>query len=168
MFSVTKGIHIDFAHSVLGHNGPCINIHGHTWFFEVTLGSPTLSQIGFVADFKELKTKVLQPIHDVLDHSYATSQEFFKAIKSPLSDVGRALMLTRINVTTDFAQRSVYGATLESCGGIKVVTFDFNPTSERLAKWLFHVADLAFPSMVKEAAVYETLHPVQSVARYRQ
>jgi len=103
MFHVTKSIDIDFAHHVAGHLGPCINIHGHTWKFELTLSAHSLDDNGFVVDFKELKRLVLEPVHAMLDHGLALaarqlfargpgSHEF--PLLSALTTVGEQLFST--------------------------------------------------------------------------
>ena len=66
-YHIRKSIDIDFSHHVRGHRGPCINVHGHTWKFEVQLMAQTLDAEGFVVDFKKLKTSVLKPCHTLLD-----------------------------------------------------------------------------------------------------
>ena len=48
------------AHALFGYDGPCKNIHGHTYHLSVTLiGSPTQDtddvKLGMVIDFSDLK-----------------------------------------------------------------------------------------------------------------
>lgn len=61
------------------------------------------------------------------------------------------------------------GARNELAGGIKVAVFPFFPTSERLAEWLYSVAnDRVADSRVSVlgARVYESLHPLEMFAEY--
>ena len=61
------------------------------------------------------------------------------------------------------------GAVARYPGGMKVAVFPFIPTSERLAEWLWRLADGALNDgrvAVSYGRIYETLHPVQSVAEY--
>jgi hypothetical protein len=61
------------------------------------------------------------------------------------------------------------GARNEHPGGIKLAVFPFSPTSERLARWLYDVADSTVAdSRVRVAAarIYETLLPTEAVAEY--
>ena len=54
-------------------------------------------------------------------------------------------------------------------GGMKVAVFPFIPTSERLAEWLWRLADSQLNDgrvAVSYGRIYETLHPVESVAEY--
>ena len=59
----------DSAHMLVGYNGPCRNIHGHTWRVEVVFVSiqNKLDDIGILVDFKILKS-LLKEITGYLDH----------------------------------------------------------------------------------------------------
>ena len=63
------------------------------------------------------------------------------------------------------------GAENRFAGGMKIAVFPFSPTSERLAEWLHAVAtDKLADGRVTIAwtRVYETLHPVESVAEFKR
>lgn len=170
MYSVTKSIDIDFAHHVDGHLGPCINIHGHTWKFEVKVSSDDLDEHGFVIDFSDLKREILAPIHQLLDHGLLLSRATFDDVEESLLEVCESLFSTRCGAGGSnrwFAPGELCGMVQHNVGGLKVITSPFAPTSERLAKWLWTVASDFFPtSMAIVARVYETLHPVEAVAEY--
>src|SRR5262245_51327663 len=95
MYRVTTGIHINFGHHVRGHDGPCISLHGHTWLFEVTLGSTELDKQGFVADFDVLGRLVLEPCHRLLDHSLAMGESTWQENRKMLEELGRSLVASR-------------------------------------------------------------------------
>lgn len=170
MFKLHKSIDIDFAHHVSGHTGACINIHGHTWKFEVVIGAHELDETGFVVDFKQLKHRVLEPVHRLLDHSLALSAELFTKIKPNIASVGEALLATRASgLHSPETMLELQGARNVYPGGMKMAIFPFTPTSERIAQWLYLLADSQIGDsrvMVIEARVYETLHPVEAVASY--
>jgi len=178
MFEITKSVDIDFAHHVSGHLGKCINIHGHTWKFEVSIGAEELDENGFVVDFGVLKRKVLEPVKILLDHSLALSEKTFKKIEEHLLPIGKTLITTRpdvesnmIDIKNSHILVNLNQARLWECAGINVTTFLFTPTSERLAKWLYEVAENAFRHTeieIIEAKVYEQLHPVAACAIYRE
>jgi 6-pyruvoyl tetrahydropterin synthase/QueD family protein len=178
MFRICKSVDIDFAHHIRGHDGPCVHIHGHTWKFEVVLAARTLDADGFVVDFKRLKNAVLQPCHALLDHSLAIGAQTWDDVHVGLETVGAGLLQSRIdrhgaqaNVepNVEALTTRLAGAENRWPGGMKVAVFPFSPTSERLAQWLWQVADGALGDervTVELARVYETLHPVESVAEY--
>ena len=62
------------AHALYGYDGPCKNIHGHSYRLEVTLiGEPkndsAVAKNGMVMDFTDLKASVKTNIVDVFDHA---------------------------------------------------------------------------------------------------
>ena len=63
MYSIRKSIDVDFAHHVRGHDGPCINVHGHTWKLEVVIEAAELDESGFVIDFGKLKREGLIEVY---------------------------------------------------------------------------------------------------------
>jgi 6-pyruvoyl tetrahydropterin synthase/QueD family protein len=179
MYSVTKSIDIDFAHHIRGHIGMCANVHGHTWKFQVCLSSDTLDKQGFVVDFSELKSRILIPVHNLLDHSFAIGQETYDEVKEHLTNLG--IFLTRSRDVVHGKGKpwipnkyvdNMNGAKSVSCGGIKIALFPFSPTSERLAKWFYEFARQEATNMggcrVDYVRVYETLSPVEAFAEYRE
>ena len=62
MYAIHRSIDVSFAHHVRGHSGACINIHGHTWKFEVEVAAEELDREGFVVDFGRLRSEVLEPV----------------------------------------------------------------------------------------------------------
>lgn len=170
MYVIHRSIDVDFAHHVRGHAGGCINIHGHTWKFEVGLSAESLDARGFVVDFGELSRHVLRPIHDLLDHSLAIGEDTYREVADSLSTVGRGLLASREEAQPQAKAVQLGGAESRFPGGMKVAVFAFAPTSERLAAWLYNVAEGALADdrvRVAYARIYETLHPVESVAEYR-
>lgn len=175
MYRITTGIHIHFAHHIRGHAGPCISIHGHTWKFEVTLVAEELDGQGFVIDFDDLQARVLDPCHKLLDHSLALGEESWLETKGTLAQLGESLVASRKLTLGDLgcAQASLSGALggarNERPGGIKLAVFPFSPTSERLARWLYEVAEAQVGGgrvHCGAARIYESLHPVDAVAEY--
>lgn len=69
--NVTRHIEFEAAHMLLGYNGPCGSLHGHSYKLEVTITCPesarTHNSFGFVMDFKNLN-KILKD--NVPDHMF--------------------------------------------------------------------------------------------------
>ncbi|MEY3014132.1 MAG: hypothetical protein RIT45_2867 [Pseudomonadota bacterium] len=175
MYRIRKSIDIDFAHHIRGHAGMCIHVHGHTWKFEVELEAESLDEDGFVVDFGLLKREVLRPCHALLDHSLAMGEATYREGENALAQLGDGLLASREprhgqRETSASDVTRLGGAENRYPGGMKVAVFPFSPTSERLAHWLAGVAaDKLEDGRVRVACarIYETLHPVQSVAEYR-
>jgi len=175
-YRITKSIDIDFSHHVRGHSGACINLHGHTWKFELTLAAAELDAEGFVVDFGLLKRRVLKPCHALLDHALAVGEATWADIEAGLTDIGAGLLASRGVIHGDGADlagggdgRRLGGAENRYPGGMKVAVFPFSPTSERLARWLYELAQAELGDervSVSCARIYETLHPVQAIAEF--
>ena len=175
MYKITTGIHIHFAHHIRGHAGPCVSIHGHTWKFDVTLVASELDAQGFVIDFDDLQERVLAPCHRLLDHALALGEKSYVENREALAQLGTAFVETRretlghLGTPQTALEDSLGGARNERPGGIKVAVFPFSPTSERLARWLYDVADGLLSDgrvHVGAARIYETLLPTEAVAEY--
>lgn len=59
----------DAAHALRGYEGPCENLHGHTWKVQVFLRGTKLNKLGLLADFKALR-KELATFLKAFDHKY--------------------------------------------------------------------------------------------------
>lgn len=73
------------AHALLGYDGPCKNIHGHSYRLEITVsGEPLMKEghpkLGMVMDFGQLKSIVKKVVLDEFDHSTVLNE------KSTLAD----------------------------------------------------------------------------------
>ena len=107
---VTKHFTIDMAHALYGYDGPCKNIHGHTYHLEVTvMGSPITEladpKNGMVIDFGQLKKIIQEKIINKFDHAlvlnenapYVTAEiltnEFEKVILVPFQPTCENLLI---------------------------------------------------------------------------
>ena len=76
---VTKKFTIDMAHALYGYDGPCKNIHGHTYHLSVTVigkvdQSNDSPKQGMVVDFTDLKRIVNERVVDVFDHALVLNE----------------------------------------------------------------------------------------------
>ena len=69
MYELRVKSHFDAAHYLRGYNGPCANLHGHTWNYEVVIKGEQLNRLGMLIDFKEIKEVVKVDIHSKFDHA---------------------------------------------------------------------------------------------------
>ena len=67
MFELTAEDTFDAAHALRGYDGPCENLHGHTWKVQIKLQGKKLNQIGLLEDFKSLKHELKEGLKD-FDH----------------------------------------------------------------------------------------------------
>ena len=70
---ITKEFNFEMAHALYGYDGPCKNIHGHSYKLAVTIIGPVVLEAnhpknGMVLDFTNLKS-IVKPIVEELDHA---------------------------------------------------------------------------------------------------
>jgi 6-pyruvoyltetrahydropterin/6-carboxytetrahydropterin synthase len=65
------------AHALRGYNGPCENLHGHTWKVQVFLTGNKLNKIGILIDFRGIKA-ALKKVLDRFDHQNLNDLPEFK------------------------------------------------------------------------------------------
>jgi 6-pyruvoyltetrahydropterin/6-carboxytetrahydropterin synthase len=87
---ISKEFNFDMAHALLGYDGLCKNIHGHSYTLVVTVtgtpvNDPFSPKIGMLIDFKDLKDIIKTSIVDRFDHALvlnsATSKELLDMMK---------------------------------------------------------------------------------------
>ncbi len=76
------------AHFLRGYNGPCENLHGHTWKFEVTIVSRDLNELGLVVDFRDIKDK-LKSFIGHLDHVSINDLPAFREVNPSTENLAR-------------------------------------------------------------------------------
>ena len=57
------------AHQLVGSNGPCEELHGHTWKVQAVFSGNEVDKIGMLMDFKVLK-KQLSDVIQKYDHAF--------------------------------------------------------------------------------------------------
>ena len=71
---ITKQFNFEMAHALVGYDGACRNIHGHSYKFSVTvLGEPGSNskdpKWGMVIDFKDLNKIIKEEVVGIFDHA---------------------------------------------------------------------------------------------------
>lgn len=115
LIRVTKEFPFEMAHVLWNYDGPCRNVHGHSYRLFVTISgipedNPDNSKNGMVIDFSDLKSIVKKEIVNVFDHSVVLSNnvdskktEMFKKMFGNTVLVG--YQPTCENLVADFAGR---------------------------------------------------------------
>jgi len=110
---ITKIYDFEMAHVLKDYDGPCRNIHGHSYklFVSVT-GNPIQDENspkkGMVMDFKDLKAIVKSRIVDRFDHALVISRDTDPDMIASMEKHMEKLILvdyqpTSENLVTDFA-----------------------------------------------------------------
>ena len=79
MFELSITGDLASAHFLRGYDGPCKDLHGHTWKVEVTIQSEKLNGIGLVVDFRDMKCR-LKDILKPIDHVCLNDLAYFKTV----------------------------------------------------------------------------------------
>ena len=87
------------AHHLRGYPGDCQRPHGHTWMVAVVLRANRLNELGFVVDFKDVKTAVDLAIAS-LDHTDLNTLPEFQSVNPSCENVAQVLyrrILAKLN-----------------------------------------------------------------------
>jgi 6-pyruvoyltetrahydropterin/6-carboxytetrahydropterin synthase len=84
MLQITKIFNFEMAHALHGYNGPCKDIHGHSYVLHVTVTTAVpetgyLVGTGILIDFKELKSIIGETLIKKYDHGLVLSKDYLKA-----------------------------------------------------------------------------------------
>lgn len=112
---VTKEFSFEMAHVLWNYDGPCRNVHGHSYRLFVTVsGSPLNDRSdprdGMVLDFTDLKKIIRKEIISVFDHAVVVSRYFDKDKTEMFTRMfGNTVVVdyqpTCENLIADFAER---------------------------------------------------------------
>ena len=112
---VTKEFRFEAAHALQGYDGPCKNVHGHSYELAVTVtGTPVTdrqsTKLGMVMDFGDLKKIIKKQIVDPFDHALLLNAELAQTELQHLGEPFTNIVLlpyqpTSENFLIDFAKR---------------------------------------------------------------
>ncbi len=110
---ITKQIEFDAGHRIPNHKSKCRSLHGHRYKVEIgvygsvntTVGD---SEEGMIVDFGDLKTMLIEKVHDPLDHGFIYYKDDVLLDKMSLIDME-----------------------------LKWIIFPYIPTAENIAKWVW-------------------------------
>ena len=115
LIRITKEFKFEMAHALKGYDGPCRNIHGHSYELKVTIaGHPITDEnnpkLGMVMDFGDLKKIIRKTIVDEFDHALVLYNKMPESLIAELKgNFERILMLdyqpTSELMIVDFASR---------------------------------------------------------------
>ncbi|MCX6333950.1 MAG: 6-carboxytetrahydropterin synthase [Bacteroidia bacterium] len=138
---VTREFSFEMAHVLGNYDGPCRNVHGHSYRLFVTLsGTPVNDEInpknGMVIDFTELKNMVFKKIINQFDHSVVISRDFDKEKKGMMEKTfGNTVIVdyqpTCENLVADFAGR----LKSEMPAGVSLHSLRLFETAKSYAEW---------------------------------
>jgi 6-pyruvoyltetrahydropterin/6-carboxytetrahydropterin synthase len=138
---VTSEFTFEMAHALKDYDGPCRNVHGHSYRLFVTVtGIPVNDnqnpKNGMVIDFTELKEIVLKKIINLFDHSVVVSNDFDREKLEMIKKAfGNAVIVdyqpTCENLVADFADRLKEAIP----GRVKLHSLKLFETARSYAEW---------------------------------
>lgn len=142
MIRLTKEFSFEMAHTLAGYDGPCREIHGHSYRLFVTVRGvpeqdPKNPKYGMVMDFGDLKRIVNRLIVDRYDHAFVMREtEQNRAALEAMRGVFHKIIVTPYqptceNMVEDFAR--VIAAELPS--GVELFSVKLHETATSFAEW---------------------------------
>lgn len=138
---VTREFAFEMAHVLTNYDGPCRNVHGHSYRLFVTLSGIPADDInnpknGMVIDFTKLKEIVMSKIINQFDHSVTISKDFDKEKKEMMvKTFGNTVIVdyqpTCENLVADFAGRLKN----ELPDGVHLHSLRLYETAKSYAEW---------------------------------
>jgi 6-pyruvoyltetrahydropterin/6-carboxytetrahydropterin synthase len=138
---VTKEFSFEMAHALWNYDGPCRNVHGHSYRLFVTItgipvNEPGDPKNGMVIDFTDLKSIVKNEIVSVFDHALVISNLFEKEKMEMFTRMfGNTVLVdyqpTCENLVSDFAIRIAR----QMPQGIKLHSLKLYETATSFAEW---------------------------------
>ncbi len=106
LIRITKEFQFEMAHALMGYDGPCKNIHGHSYkLFVTVIGEPLRDEKspkhGMVMDFGSLKSIVKVNIIDKFDHFLVLNNKIPRDLYRELHKNYDNLILVNFQPTTE-------------------------------------------------------------------
>lgn len=138
---VTREFTFEMSHVLRNYDGPCRNVHGHSYRLFVTISgtpsnNPDNPKNGMVIDFSELKKIVLDNIVNKFDHSVVVSNDFDNVKKDMMSKTFGNMVIVHYqptceNMVADFA--AILRQKLPE--GVKLNNLKLYETAKSYAEW---------------------------------
>ena len=103
MFELMIEDSFDAAHALRGYEGPCENLHGHTWKVQVYLKGEKLNKIGLLEDFKVIKNRLKKTLLE-FDHKLLNDIKPFD-VENPSSENLAKIILKKMKKKTKALSR---------------------------------------------------------------
>jgi 6-pyruvoyltetrahydropterin/6-carboxytetrahydropterin synthase len=112
---ISKEFKFEMAHALMGYDGPCRNIHGHSYGLTITIaGTPirdeSQTKLGMVMDFGDLKKIVRETVINEFDHALLLNSKMPDELLEEMKSSFEKIILVDYQPTSemmiiDFAER---------------------------------------------------------------
>lgn len=132
------------AHALFGYDGPCKNIHGHTYHLHVTVAglineTPNDPNQGLVIDFGVIKQITKEHVISRFDHALVLHQDAPYSIDTFLPDHFEKVLLVPFQPSCENLMmyfKSLISSALPS--DVKLVKMRLEETPTSYAEWFLH------------------------------
>lgn len=106
MIKVTKEFTFDMAHALLNYDGPCKNIHGHTYHLHITVvgypnQDPQHPKCGMVIDFSQLKKIVKAEVIEKFDHALVLNEAMSSSLQTQCTAISEQIYFVPFQPTCE-------------------------------------------------------------------
>lgn len=138
--SVSVRHNFETAHRLPHIGGKCFNLHGHSWWTEITVAAPVLDDNGIVVEFGAFKRRVREWIDTHLDHGAMLGTD--DPLLDVLRDEGCKVFefedkWPTVEATAELLASIASGilVTVPHADGARVVRVDVRETAVNKAAW---------------------------------
>jgi 6-pyruvoyltetrahydropterin/6-carboxytetrahydropterin synthase len=138
---ISKEFNFDMAHALLGYDGLCRNIHGHSYTLVVTvigtpIGDDSSPKNGMLIDFKDLKTIIKSRIVDRFDHALVLNSASPKELVDIMMKNYEKIVLLDYQPTTENMISDIAGQIRETLpGNLRLHSLRLRETPTSYAEW---------------------------------
>lgn len=138
---VTREFSFEMSHVLLNYDGPCRNIHGHSYRLFVTLSGvpvtdPGNPKNGMVIDFTQLKNIVMGSIVNQFDHSVVISRDFEREKHGMTEKLFGNVVIVDYQPTCESLVADFAGRLMDKIpSGIKLHSLKLYETAKSYAEW---------------------------------
>lgn len=108
MYSISKEISFCYGHRLLGHQGPCRHLHGHSARVLVRLESDRLDDLGMVRDFADIGAFLKDWLKREIDHNMLLHRD--DPVLPVLQAQGERTFAMDVNPTAENIARLIFEA----------------------------------------------------------
>ena len=141
IIKITKQFSFEMAHALRNYDGLCRNIHGHSYKMDITLAGQPLHdesspKNGMVMDFGDLKRLVNEEIISLLDHALVLNAKTDNQLIEVLKQNYEKIVTVEFQPTTENLLNFIAGKIKAKLpGGVKLTCVRLRETDTSYAEW---------------------------------
>lgn len=106
MFAITKEVYFCYGHRLMGHQGKCRHLHGHSVKASITVAADQLNSQGMVCDFADISAVASAYIEQELDHNLLLHRD--DPLVPMLATANERFLLLNEHPTAEYLAKLIY------------------------------------------------------------